>query len=473
MKTCTHTNSQGNRGCSLEALPGKELCLFHQYPEAAASIISAIEEPDLFKSLFPDGLESWAGWISILKAIFKLPMDKAERKFFRQVTKRKSIPHEKNVSDILIIAGRQSGKSFISSLILVYLSLFRRRDTKNSNLTNVLLAGDRQQAEICFKYCQTILNSTEILKSQIKTSSKESITLKNGIQILIKTSNFRAVRGYACPIIVCDELAFWRDEKRGANPAEEILNALRPSQSNIRNPLLLKITSPYSKEGLVFREWEKGFGKDTEGKLVIQAPSQVLNPSISLDFIKEELKRDRIVAEAEYFAKFRDRSSQYLSSRKIAKAIMDSVDELSAEDNVRYLAFVDPSSGEGKDSMTLSISHYDKKTEKVIQNFLQQRSPPFDVGAVVTEFAMIMRQYNISECTGDRYSIGWIDREFLKHNIYYKFSEKNKSEIYREFAYLLSSKKVKILDDEVQISELKNLVRTESLPIDWTENRLL
>ena len=41
-------------------------------------IVEAIENPLLLGAAFPRGLESWAGLITLLKALFGLPLDDAE-----------------------------------------------------------------------------------------------------------------------------------------------------------------------------------------------------------------------------------------------------------------------------------------------------------------------------------------------------------------------------------------------------------
>src|SRR6266478_7787183 len=75
-------------------------------------IVSAMNSPKLFRSSFEG--ESWNGMRTILKAAYCLPMDEAEKEFFRSVAQRE--PPRKRVRELWIIAGRRSGKDSISSL---------------------------------------------------------------------------------------------------------------------------------------------------------------------------------------------------------------------------------------------------------------------------------------------------------------------------------------------------------------------
>src|SRR4030042_6177935 len=88
------------------------------------NIIEAIEDPKLFGSVLRDPA-SWAAWKVYLKALFGHEIkDKPSLKIFRKCTGLK-MPPAAPAKESFVIVGRRGGKSFISSIIAVYLACFK------------------------------------------------------------------------------------------------------------------------------------------------------------------------------------------------------------------------------------------------------------------------------------------------------------------------------------------------------------
>ena len=58
-----------------------------------------------------------------LKSLFALPMERDERRLFKKCTGLKKAP-TRQARESYVIAGRRSGKSFISAVVSVFLALF-------------------------------------------------------------------------------------------------------------------------------------------------------------------------------------------------------------------------------------------------------------------------------------------------------------------------------------------------------------
>ena len=63
---------------------------------------------------------------------------------------------------------------------------------------------------------------------------------------------------------------------------------------------------------------------------------------------------------------------------------------------------------------------------------LRGRHPPFDLQAVVDEFAQLLKAYKVHSVIGDNYSAAWAETAFTKARIRYQRSELNKSQLYLE-----------------------------------------
>jgi hypothetical protein len=82
-------------------------------PKKTPDIIAAIKHRSLFGSLPAfQSLDSWAGWLTWLKVTFALPLDADDLVIYRQCTNRDT-PPTVAPSEVYMVSGRRSGKSFI------------------------------------------------------------------------------------------------------------------------------------------------------------------------------------------------------------------------------------------------------------------------------------------------------------------------------------------------------------------------
>ena len=107
--------------------------------------------------------------------------------------------------------------------------------------------------------------------------------------------------------------------------------------------------------------------------------------------------------------------------------------------------------------MTMSIVH--KEEERIIQDAIRVKRPPFDPAVCVNEFVETLKSYEIYEVVGDRYSGEWCSSAFEKEGISYKNSELSKSDLYVEFLPLVMQQRVELLDHKQQTIELRQLER--------------
>ncbi len=99
-----------------------------------------------------------------------------------------------------------------------------------------------------------------MLESMVKTRLKESIEPANRIRIEVHTASFRSVRGCTAIGCVLDEVAFLRSDD-SANPASEFIAAITPTMSTIPGALMLVISSPYSRSGILWEAYRENFAK--------------------------------------------------------------------------------------------------------------------------------------------------------------------------------------------------------------------
>jgi hypothetical protein len=103
------------------------------------------------------------------------------------------------------------------------------------------------------------------------------------------------------PVVLClidDEVAKWRDEATGANPATEVLRSVRPAMATQPNAHEFMISSPWSTLDAHHEAFSQG---DTADQMVAHAPTWVANPTVTEEDT-HKLEPDRGTWEREYGA---------------------------------------------------------------------------------------------------------------------------------------------------------------------------
>jgi hypothetical protein len=262
-------------------------------------------------------------------------------------------------------------------------------------------------------------------------------------------------RGYSLVAAICDEIAFWRSDDTSANPADEILRALRPGLSNLHG-LLLMASSPYDMRGPLYTAYRRFYGHDDARVLVWKASTLEMNPKLDPAIVADAYEEDPANAAAEYGGEFRTDRAPFVSREAVDACVAPGRFELPPLSAHQYAAFVDPSGG-SSDSYTLAIAHREK--DRSILDCVREYRPPFSPEAVTHDIAIILKRYRISRVTGDRYG-GEFPRElFRKVGITYDLSDKPKSDIYRDMLPMLNSGRVELLDLPRVVGQLCGLER--------------
>jgi hypothetical protein len=421
---------------------------------APMNIIRAFDDPALFGKFFVG--ESWNGWRSVLKAAFALPMTEADTAYFKSVAGDRLAPTEA-VREFWAVVGRRGGKDSVASAIAAFVAAtFTGQDKlrPGEKAVVVCLAVDREQAKVLLNYIRSYFTDVDLLKGMLTRETAIGFELNNSVDIQILTGNFRSVRGRAILLAVLDEVAFLRDEASAA-PDMELYKAIVPGTATLGG-MIIGISSPYRKAGLLFKKHRKHFGQNDD-VLVIQAPTRVLNPLIPQEMIDRELADDPAGSRAEYLAEFRDDIGGYLAIETLEAAVDRGVTVRPPATAVhKYRSGCDPSGG-AKDSFTAAISHNEDGI--AVLDCLIEIKPPFNPAEAVAQIAAMLRAYGLSETTGDRYAAEWVVSAFASNGITYQHSERDRSAIYADCMPLFTSGRARILDNQKLVSQFASLER--------------
>jgi hypothetical protein len=459
----TRTNSSGSKisrtarnANSASSLAGRRWC--RRSPNTSPQIADAMEDPGLFGPWFPGA--SWDGWRIILKAAFGLPLAEHEREFFRTVAKRN--PPTRRVKELWVISGRRAGKDSVASLIGAFTAaLFDGGHVLRPGERPLVgcWAVDRDQSGIVLAYMRRMFSDIPMLRQMVVRETQDGFQLSNGVDVVVSTNSYRAARGRTVLCAIFDEVAFWRSEQT-ATPDLETYRAVKPSMATLASSaMLVGISSPHSKSGLLYERFKKFFGREDDNVLVIKAPTAVLNPSLDASIIAAALEDDPVAARADWLGEFRDDICGFADIALIEAAVDRGVTVRPPVRGIRYTSFCDPSGG-ARDSFTVAICHAEQNV--AVLDCLVEIKAPFNSIAATEQMSSVLKSYFLHHTTGDKYAAAWVVDAFQKCGIKYEHSERDRSALYLDALPLFTAGRARLLDNKRLVAQFSSLERRTS-----------
>jgi hypothetical protein len=399
---------------------------------------------------------TWLAWLAILKAAHGRPLNERERELFTVVAGDREPPTRK-VKELVCVASRRSGKGRIGAACAVHAALL-------IDHSPVLAPGEvgvvacvsptRAQATILLNYAVGYLEASPLLRGEVVDVTADEVRLKNGNVICTLVSDYRSLRGRTLLLAIMDEAAFLRDEA-SSTPDIECARALSPGLATTGGMLVI-LSSPYRKLGLLYQRHRDHFGQNGD-VLVIRAPSRLLNPTLDEGIIASAQDSDAFATRSEWLGEFRDDIGAFLDEELVERAIDHGRPlELPPQERCRYRAFVDASGGR-HDYYCVSLGF--KEGERYVVAVIRGARPPFDPGAVTTEFANLCREYGVGSVVGNSYSAEWVASAWRAAGIGYQPCDISKSEVYLEVLPLFTRGLVSMPDHKQLVRELRLLER--------------
>jgi hypothetical protein len=401
-------------------------------------------------------MASWRVWLAILAGAFGLPLTAEDADTFRRLTGRE--PLLSAVRELWVIAGRRAGKTNIAAAIAIYLATLKVWKVSPGEVATVMvLAADRDQAKVAFRYALGLIEASPVLANELDGSpTSDTIRLKSGIEIVIATSDKASVRGRTLIAVIADEVSFWGGE------ASEVLRAVRPGMATQPNAMLIAISTAYSQRGPLYEAFKRYYGVADPHVLVVKASTRDLNSNITQEFIDAELARDPQAAAAEYLAEFRSDLAALLDAALIDACTRSEPREIpyraqvSGGSPIVYRAGVDVSGGRS-DSTAAAIVH--REGDKIIVDAAKYWPAPHDPQKVAAEVSAFLGSYKLSSAAADQYGAELTKSIYADAGIALMPSELNRSEAYLAMQPLFTSGRIEIPSEPRLRSELLGLER--------------
>jgi hypothetical protein len=220
--------------------------------------------------------------------------------------------------------------------------------------------------------------------------------------------------------------------------------------------LVIGLSTPYRRGGLLYNKWRDHFGVSDNAVLCVSGPSLTFNPTLDRGVIAAAMASDPEAARSEWEASFRTDIESYIAREAVEACVDPEVRERGALSTLRYRAFIDPSGG-SSDSMTLAIGH--REGNLAVLDCVREAKPPFSPAGVAAEFAQVLKSYRVSKVVGDHYGGEWPREAFKAHGIGYEAAAKPKSDLYRDLLAVINSRQAALLDHSKLIAQLVGLER--------------
>lgn len=397
--------------------------------------------------------------------------------YIREVTPIAYRP--KKYKSAWMVVGRRGGKTDrFASTIVAYEACFGGHEqyiTRGQKAHCFQIAQDLRNAASSLHFIYATIENSPVGKELLDGPPvKDEIRLKNNVIIKCVPCTQKAVRGFAVPVAVLDEIGVWYAEADSANPDFEVHAAVTKAQIQFPNKLAVAISSPYTKNGLLYKhyaagtdgvnapQFQKSLYRDT---VVIHAPTAAMqNPFVTEESLRDEYDRDPKAFERECLAVFQDSISGFLSTSLLKEAVDIGVTEREASPNTYvYVAAIDPAFRH--DAFALSIFHLDEEGQ-VIQDYIWRAKPlpnqPLNPDKIFDAISPILNHYGIVTLYSDQYHLESLQQLALRRGFIIEgvpFKATNKAAIYGSLQQLLNQRRIKLLDNAEALRELRMLER--------------
>lgn len=280
----------------------------------------------------------------------------------------------------------------------------------------------------------------------------------------VRAARIGAVSGPVVIGFVADEVAKWRDDSTGANPATEVLASLRPATVTQRHAHQFLISSPWSTLDAHHDAFAEG---DTDEQMVAHAESWVANPTITEAFT-HTLERDEQIWRREFAAiPMGSMEASFFDHRVIDAAVVPGlVLPLAPRPGVHItgagdLAFV-------RDSAALVFVHRtgewiddtSKYTVAGIHEMRPTAEAPLMPGEVMEQFAALLKQNGVDWFMADGHYRMTAVEHLRKHGLYFADApegQEGKAETYVRTRVVLHGNRLALPDDQRLIRQLKEI----------------
>jgi len=381
----------------------------------------------------------------------------------------------KEFPEAWLIGGRRIGKTDVfAASIVAYEAVCGGHEEfvrKGQPAMIALISQDLRMARYSLHFVKAAIESSPIGYKLIKNITADTIELHNGIHVCCVPPTLKAIRGYAVPVAVLDEVGVWYQESDSANPDYEIYRALKPAQLQFPFKKIVGISSPWNKAGLLYRFYSAGTEgaklpsgrQEYKGILVLHSTTAgMANPVVRREDLEQDFHRDESNFSRESLAEFQDSISGFIPTILVERATDYGLAARPPHEGLTYVAAIDP--GFRRDAFALTIVH---NQEGIVFHDYSQRwfgtqSHPLSPAVILEELIPILKAYGLQMVYSDQYHLESLQQLFLERGVTMigeAYTGQNKSAKYGNLQQLFFQGRIRLLDNADLCREVRQLER--------------
>lgn len=231
--------------------------------------------------------------------------------------------------------GRRGGKSTTSARLVVCWALHGWWSVPPGDTAIVpFISVDRREAGGRIRGLEQILDALGI--EYERRDGELEVREPRHVIFRVATCTVAGVVGFTSIAIVCDEVARWRNNATGANPAGDVVASLVPTMAGIEGAWIAMLSSPLWVNDFHAAQFERG---EDELQQISWAPTWVARPNLTEEQT-HRLEPDEAVWQREYGAEPSEGVEQWFGANAIEQSI--TADPPPDNPQARYTVSIDP-----------------------------------------------------------------------------------------------------------------------------------
>lgn len=411
----------------------------------------------------------------------------------------------KPFTDLVLVLGRRSGKSMLTSIIALYEAyrfikmgnpqeFFGLLDDDLITILNV--AGSEEQGiDAIFVKIKALATDSQFFKKYINTErtssqsmliwtpanlEKNKIRKEEGLPLLpgsieIKSGTSKAATqvGKTCAVIIIDEVAEMIKKDDSKMSDSELYNKLKPSLASFgKFGKICVISNPLAKEGILWKLYNNSFRNDAN-PLMFQLPTELCNPSIEKEWLEAQRREDSEVFEMQYMARFSEGATEPLIPPVLIDLAFNQRRKRSlyGTPGINYFAHADPAFN--SDNYAIAIVHVEERPipdgndylKYVIVDHVEMWSPRNSREKVMIDevdnyiIDLCKRKFNIVSLSYDQWQSISSIQKMQKNGIRAletRFTASYVEKIYETLVHLMQDERLEIYGSGVWVPEIKD-----------------
>lgn len=317
--------------------------------------------------------------------------------------------YEEGIRTAVLRLGRRSGKGRISAVVATFEATVNAdahlaAAPPGEELAIVVISSTERQARVVQRYIRGFLQRPG-LAALVARETRDTIELRNGITIITLPCHAAAVRGYAVPVALADEVAWFQGRDGSPLDAKEIMDAIRPATLQFPERRLILMSTPRWPSGYWYDLCERAASGRVATMRHWHYSTAEVNPSIPAAELEEERLADPQSFAREYMAEFVSGVGAALAPELVRAAVEQGRGDLAPQPGVRYVIALDPAyTG---DRFAAIVGHRRPDGRVVVDRVTSwkgSKAAPVQIDPTLDEIAGLAAAYNGARVLTDQYS---------------------------------------------------------------------